>query len=186
MCQRLWENSVWFNESRNLKKNPIKLSRAPEREDVKPRLVFHLDFTSFSLSLPFPVPLLPCSSERKGNYFGWASTVVRTDWLRPVARGCVCVRDWAGIERSKMERNIISSISLTSNSTAASLYIAVSFMKMLPYVCECMHWSAWPHMCTLQWMLGNVLSLAGDVGTVHRWLPVKLSLNCGPHLSSQG
>lgn len=75
-----------------------------------------------------------------------------------------------------MERNIISSISLTSNSTAASLYITVSFMKMLPYVCECMHWSAWPHMCTLQWMLGNVLSLAGDVGTVHRWLPVKLSL----------
>ena len=39
------------NRGRKKKKNPIKLSRAPEREDVKPRLVFHLDSTSFSPSL---------------------------------------------------------------------------------------------------------------------------------------
>lgn len=40
-------------------------------------------------------------------------------------------------------------------------------------------------MRTWPWMLANVPSLAADVGVVSRWLPVKDSLNRGPHLSSQ-
>lgn len=42
------------------KKNPIKLSCAPEREDVKPRLVFHLDSTSPS-PLLFLFPYYPAA-----------------------------------------------------------------------------------------------------------------------------
>lgn len=38
-------------------------------------------------------------------------------------------------------------------------------------------------MHTQLWMLANVLSLAADVRVVSRWLPEKLSLNRGPHLS---
>lgn len=92
LCQRLWEKSLWHDgttewqrEGERERKNPIKLSGAPEREDVKPRLF------SFTLYLPLPrslsssVALLPRSSVWKGNDLGWGRRGGRTSSMRPTA-----------------------------------------------------------------------------------------------------
>lgn len=73
----------------------------------------------------------------------------------------------------------IPSIPLALNATV------VSFNPTLPLLPPV--WDACEHVRGLTWVraLTNASSLTADVRAVSRWLPVKLSLNHGPHLSSQ-